>query len=417
MNVQGTPLATSQSSFSTGHPTATQSTGVPAAGSGASSGVGSSPSDAAPTLTTGDATSSHQLSSGAVGGIVVVCLLFLIGLIVLLVRRRFVARRLERRQQWWFGRNAASSSFSIVGSSMRESQSGGAPVLNRTSARSSFATNFDQGLMFRVDSPTSSPNVDLAALGTIPELPPMAEVRERTSLLFPSAGAVARRESMNSMMSNGSDPDTQYLIVTNDLNPLGQYSPMSVRPFSPSESFAFPKPPPCPNEGQGNSSASVVSGHGLVSPLSSAATLIQIHSPPPIFNSDLSPSAPGASYSQPPTGASLTAVPDTSSDPFADPASPEFEIIRRPFTPTLDDELSVAPGDKVLVIKVFDDGWAFVEKPNGSLGYDEKGLIPVDCLREAGQALPAFLAQKRVSSYGADTNQLAQMLAGSSHPA
>jgi hypothetical protein len=134
-----------------------------------------------------------------------------------------------------------------------------------------------------------------------------------------------------------------------------------------------------------------------------------------MFNSDLLPSAPAASYVLPPPSGSLTAVPDTSSNPFADPAQPEFETISRPFAPTLDDEISVAPGDQVLVLKVFDDGWAFVEKQGRSLDHNERGLIPVDCLREAGQALPAFLAQKRVSSYGADTNQLAQTLAGSFH--
>jgi len=78
-------------------------------------------------------------------------------------------------------------------------------------------------------------------------------------------------------------------------------------------------------------------------------------------------------------------------------------VIRRPFMPTMDDELAVLPGDQVRVMQAFDDGWAFVEKMTGA-GSDrnERGLIPVDCLREAGQALPAFLAQKRVSSYGAD---------------
>lgn len=413
MNVQGTPVV--QSSSLTGNFKMSQSTGAPTAGlqgSSTSTGVGSSPSDATPTLTTGAATSSHQLSLGAIAGIVVVCLLFLVGFIMLFVRRRSISRRLQRHKRWWFGANTTFDSFSIVGGSVGDSQSRGSPILNRASARSSFATNFDQGLMFRIDSPTSLPNLDLGAFGTIPEFPPMAEVRERTSILFPSASAVARRESMNSMMSNGSDPDNQYLIVGNDLNPPGPSSPMSVRPFSPSESFAFPKPPPCPNKGQCPSSVSGISGRGLVSP-SSSATLVQIHSPPPIFNSDLLPSAPAASYLPP--SASLTAIPGTSSDPFADPAQPEFETIRRPFTPTLDDEVSVAPGDQVLVMKVFDDGWALVEKQRGFLDHNERGLIPVDCLREAGQALPAFLAQKRVSSYGADSNKLAQMLAGGVH--
>ncbi|KAG1791878.1 uncharacterized protein HD556DRAFT_1240001 [Suillus plorans] len=263
--------------------------------------------------------------------------------------------------------------------------------------------------MFRIDSPTSSRSVDLAALGTTPEFPPMVEVRERTSLLFPSAGAVSRRESMNSMMSIGSDPDTQYLIMGNDLNPPGSSSPMSVRPFSPSESFAFPRPPPpCPNQAQRASSVSA--SHDLVALLSSAATVVQIHSPPPIFNSDLLPSATASSFLLSPPSGSLTTIPGTPPNPFADPAKPEFETIHRPFIPTLDDEVSVAPGDQVLVLKVFDDGWAFIEKQCGFLDDNEKGLIPVDCLREAGQALPVFLSQKRVSGYQADTSQLAQML-------
>ncbi|KAG1814961.1 hypothetical protein EV424DRAFT_1325648 [Suillus variegatus] len=388
-----------------------QSTGASTAGlrgSSTSSGVGSSPSDATPTLT---ATSSHQLSSGAIGGIVVICFLFLIGFIVLLVRRRSIARRLQRRQQWRFGGNTLPGSLSVIGGGVRDPQSGEQPIQNRASARSSFATNFDQGLLFRIDSPTSSLNVNLAALDTTLEFPPMAEVRERASLLFPSAGAVSRRESMNSMMSIGSDPDTQYLIVGNDLNPPGSSSPMSVRPFSPSESFAFPRPPPpCPNQAQRASSISV--GHDLVAPLSSAATLVQIHSPPPIFNSDLLPSAPASSYLLSPPSSSLTTIPGTSPDPFADPAKPEFDTIHRPFAPTLDDEVSVVPGDQVLVLKVFDDGWAFVEKQCGFLDDSERGLIPVDCLREAGQALPVFLSQKRVSGYQADINRLAQMLKG-----
>ncbi|KAG2138618.1 uncharacterized protein EDB93DRAFT_719118 [Suillus bovinus] len=418
MNIQGTPVVQSSSSMvnpkATGSPKMSQTGGAPTAGlqgsstSSTFSSVGTSPSDATPSLT---ATSSHPLSSGAIGGIVVICFIFLISFIVLFVRRRTIARRLERRNQWRFGGNTVSDSSSIVGDRMQDSQSGGQPNLNRASARSSFATNFDQGLMFRIDSPMSSPNVDHAALSTIPEFPRMAEVRERMSLLFPSAGAVSRRESMISMISIGSDSDTQYLVMGNNLNPPGPTSPMSVRPFSPSESFSFPRPPPCPNDAQHTSS--VFAGCDLVTPSSCATTLVQIHSPPPIFNSDLLSSAPAASYLLPPPSGSLIAVSGTSSDPFADPPQPEFETIHRPFTRTLDDEISVASGDQVLVLRVFDDGWALVEKQCGLLDHNENGLIPVDCLREAGQTLPTFLSQKRVSGYSADINQLAQMSEGS----
>ncbi|KIJ64609.1 hypothetical protein HYDPIDRAFT_111987 [Hydnomerulius pinastri MD-312] len=367
--------------------------------SGYTSSAAAGASPATPTITTGAAVSSHkQLSSGAIAGITVVCLLFLLGLILLLVRRRSIARRSERRDRWWLGGYGSSGSFSIVGAgSARDSQaSNGAPENGRMSARSSFATNFDQGLMFRVDSPIAS----------VPEFPPMAEVRERSSLLIPSGGAAARRESLISMMSNGSDPDTQYLVVP-DHNVAEPLTPMSVRPFSPSESFAFPKPPaPQQSNSRFSTCSSFVSvPQILTTPLSSAATLVHINSPPRAFTADLPPSATTASF---PLQTSTPSVPLSplvaAENPFADPAKPEFadiETICRPFTPSLEDELAVLPGDRVRVMQVFDDGWAFVEKMGGAgLERNDRGLIPVDCLREAGQALPAFLAQKRVSSYG-----------------
>lgn len=77
-----------------------------------------------------------------------------------------------------------------------------------------------------------------------------------------------------------------------------------------------------------------------------------------------------------------------------------IETVRRPFLPTLDDELPVSPGNLVRVLEPFDDGWCFCELVKGG-AEGSKGLIPIDCLREAGQELPSFLASKRVSSnYG-----------------
>jgi len=98
------------------------------------------------------------------------------------------------------------------------------------------------------------------------------------------------------------------------------------------------------------------------------------------------------------------AIPNPFDDPTTDgpqensapPSFSEIEIVCRPFMPTLDDELSVALGDAVHIVDVFDDGWAYVEKKSGLK--PERGLIPIDCLRETGQDLPAFLAAKRVSS-------------------
>lgn len=100
--------------------------------------------------------------------------------------------------------------------------------------------------------------------------------------------------------------------------------------------------------------------------------------------------------------------------PFADPnpdAPGEFaeiETIRRPFTPTLGDELSVSVGDSVTVLGIFDDGWAYVEKlrkdkESRVSDQSQSGLIPIDCLRDAGLDVPEFLAAKRVSSFAVNS--------------
>jgi hypothetical protein len=81
----------------------------------------------------------------------------------------------------------------------------------------------------------------------------------------------------------------------------------------------------------------------------------------------------------------------------------DIEVVRRPFIPTLPDELAVKPGDNVRVLHSFDDGWALVEMVGtgfSTMNQQGRGLIPIDCLREPGQELPAFIASKRVSSYG-----------------
>ncbi|KAF8887094.1 hypothetical protein BD779DRAFT_1611590 [Infundibulicybe gibba] len=159
---------------------------------------------------------------------------------------------------------------------------------------------------------------------------------------------------------------------------------MSVRPFSPSESFAFPKPP---QEGDRNSTLSRPPSSGTLNRPKSSGTLNR---------------------------------PKTDANPFDDPVippspiKPEFaavEAIRRPFVPTLHDEMSVLPGDHVKLVQLFDDGWVLVEKvpnPRDKKGKakeftsEQPGLIPIDCLRDIHQDLPTFLTSKRVSTYAAN---------------
>ncbi|KAI0322375.1 hypothetical protein OF83DRAFT_1049392 [Amylostereum chailletii] len=133
---------------------------------------------------------------------------------------------------------------------------------------------------------------------------------------------------------------------------------MSVRPFSPSESFSFPKPP----ERQSMAPST-------------------IHSPATI-RADVNPFADPERAPTPSSYGSGSFIAGTR------------ETVSRPFTPTMPDELLVIPGEEVVIIQAFDDGWAQVQN-----GRKEIGLIPFDCFRPRGEELPSFLASKRVSSY------------------
>ena len=187
-----------------------------------------------------------------------------------------------------------------------------------------------------------------------------------------------------SIQSNNSTLYAQYLDIhqTGFTDTEGERTPMSVRLFSPSESFAFPQPPFKSGEYSptGATRASVTTTAALsILPKSPAASSLIPSPTMPILNA---------------------------ANPFADPAfSPAFaeiEVIQRPFVPTLVDELAVRSGDRVKVTAAFDDGWVTVEKvdeeESGSVSEKKSGLIPIDCLRAIGQDLPEFLRGKRTSS-------------------
>ncbi|KAJ7133481.1 hypothetical protein C8R44DRAFT_611036 [Mycena epipterygia] len=165
---------------------------------------------------------------------------------------------------------------------------------------------------------------------------------------------------------------------------------MSVRPFSPSESFAFPSPPREHRSGDWGS---------MLVPSSPPAP------PVPQITESLAPSAPPtATYSENPF-ADAFSVP-------APRASAEFdtvETIWRPFEQTLQDEITVHAGDRVKVLAIYDDGWVMIErvgmgKGKGKVDAEASasvGLIPIDCMRKAEESVSSFLAAKRVSSVDA----------------
>ncbi|TFY65517.1 hypothetical protein EVJ58_g1929 [Rhodofomes roseus] len=152
----------------------------------------------------------------------------------------------------------------------------------------------------------------------------------------------------------------------------GLPSSMSVRPFSPSEAWQFPKPP------ESRADDALPASYRRQSRAST-----RVVSPDSMFESGMSSEA----------GYAHVGVVDAETAlHFA-----RVEMIRRPFVPAMEDEMAVAPGDRVRMLRRFNDGWAYAEK----VGTRRRGIIPIDCLRTPSEDLPAFLASKRLSSYRA----------------
>ncbi|KAG6864046.1 hypothetical protein C0991_000681 [Blastosporella zonata] len=314
----------------------------------------------------------HGISSGAVAGIVIALLLILLVIAIILFRKRSIYHR-KVRNQWWARAGLHSSSGDASN------------VVNRSdglaSIPSQFPTTFDY-------AQPQQPSISFD--GATP-LPPMTEVRGSNDG-FPLFGSnpahpdspvlisfhrsqtpvVANRTSVHSVSSTSSEG--QYLEVSNS-SIYGQEvaTAMSVRPFSPSESFAFPKPPSVQSDWR--------SSHRFRA------------------NTFCRTSRPASDVSRPASNDSRPAsdiVPVTPNNPFSDPVPPttEFaavESVRRPFVTTHFDELSVSIADSIRVLQVFDDGWALVEKlpPFEEILKTEsngtgrvQGLIPLDCFRE-----------------------------------
>ncbi|KIM41179.1 hypothetical protein M413DRAFT_445880 [Hebeloma cylindrosporum] len=405
----GTIPTTGSDNFVPSDPSASVGSGVANAG-GAPQGSLSKISGGTYTYGAGDPTSTTSgkdsngtaaasaaakggISPGAVAAIVVVFITLFFLLIILFLRRRSKARRDERAVTWWFSRKRTSQTYG-------DRNSAEIFASGSRSARSSFATTVDHSFTaFPTDAPT------------IPPLPPMAEVgrANTTSLQLAINPSPHNNEVPDKRFSIGSNhsENSQYLFV-NIRNSL-QLTPLTGQAFSPSEAFAFPKPP-----SPAGDRASAYSR-----PSSHQGTAVSMKRP----DSDDSffPSLPAI----PPTPSAVPLIPSDpfASDPFGDnnpfedpqrvvaPVLPptafaEKESIRRPFERTRSDELTVINGEYVRILTTFDDGWAYVVKvpASGSDGEDasadSKGLIPIDCLREPGQDLPTFIAAKRVSSYG-----------------
>ena len=321
------------------------SSNVPANGGGGSGG-GASPSV------------GGGLRPGVIAAIVIGAVLAVV-LLVVFLRNRVKKRRVAQRRHWLSGgekgwRDTIRSSFGDLRASTF-----GYPSGHDNSNKNRYSGPFSDSMaapLHGLASPTSP-------------APQMTQV-SHTDVAVPAIAvhSTARRSTRNSQFSVGSagscetdSSEGQWLQIYPDVryggngepSPSDQHylpSPISVRPFSPSESWSFPKPPKARADTSTNASESKCLG----------------------------------------------------ADPFADPVSQQSttgispaELVTRTFEPMAADELAVQVGDEVTVLNLFDDGWANVKvlRRNGSPERPQglEGLIPIDCLRPRGYEQPLLV--------------------------
>lgn len=303
--------------------------------------------------TPGPDASGAPKSSSKVAIIAVVSILAALFLLFLLfiLRRRHRARKTDQRNQWWTARKRTSKDYQDT-----------AAINNRKSARSSFGTTFEHS--------TDSHGFNVNFTQGLPALPPMAELR-RTHNEFdsplPTPSADSHRPLSDSTIGSRSSKDNMtgfafplaHTQGSRDVRLSG--GSLSAGLNLSDDPFGDPRPRSVAGTAEGTKEGFYTcSSHtgDLISEVSCVSS--SVHG---TFN--------------------------------------EEEAICRPYTATMPDELSVTPGIRVKVVKVYDDGWAMVQKLDSSTS---RGLIPLDCLRQPGQDFSDFLQEKRVSNYVASAN-------------
>jgi len=293
-------------------------------------GAGSTSSSAPGGNGSNAATSGHRhLSAGAVVAIVVIFFSVFLFLLAFFLRRHSKARRDQQAHLWWFSKKRTSQTYGdgnsaeILASGVR-------------SARSSFATTFDHSLFAGLTS-------------KIPPIPPMAEVGRANAtalpvLLDPSHSNDKVPDNRFSLNSSDSE-NSQYLFV-NIRNSLQNLIPKPGEAFSPSEIFAFPKPPsPIVKRASRHSTSTGTVAGTIRTPNSDDSYF------PALPNVFLSPAAETLTGADP-----FTANPFSDSNPFDDHHTlasqaitrttfSEREVIRHPFQSNPQDEITVIPAN------------------------------------------------------------------------
>ncbi|KAI0917400.1 hypothetical protein AcW1_007403 [Taiwanofungus camphoratus] len=349
-------------------------------------------------------TSHRGMPKGAIAAFITLGVILFLLFIFFLFRKRLISRRKNKRKKWLFGGSRNMYGSTAISSSRYFAEH---PDSGTASVRSSFATTFDRGGLVSPISPQHVPlppvisvSLPLSSTGRQMEqvwpsnlsgsinAPPLASTVDTDPLPTIRSPDRAHRLSSGSghtiSEEDSASGSSEWLIVPdsaaiNERSPTIP-SPMSVRPFSPSEAWTFPKPP---TDDPRRSRVSTL----MVTP-ESKRTSSNISSE--YTTAPENPFSDFASVEDGHTVESILSADTETASHFA-----RVETIRRPFIPTMDDEMATTPGERVRMLQRFDDGWAFAEK----VSTGQRGLIPIDCLRMAEQDLPAFLAAKRLSSY------------------
>ncbi|KAH9936127.1 uncharacterized protein B0H18DRAFT_313110 [Fomitopsis serialis] len=390
------------------------SKGSGSSGSGSSNpdGNGSSSSSSTP------ASTHHGLSSGAIAAIVVVLVLLFFLLVIVLLRRRSVTQRVRRRRNWLVGGQNPHSGIS----SSRYFSDHPNGSTTHMSQHSSFgpATShapwetFNEPVAATAEGSAPSSRVELSVPPVGRQMTGLTEPvwtsHLNGSIVFaPSVASVAASDPLPTIRSpertswgshhsyahesSGEGDDAGWVSCPESAavstRSHGLPSSMTVRPFSPSEAWQFPKPP---------GSRADADDAPL---LPDDRRRSRVVSPESMFESGVSseyataPENPFADHAAEARTVDVDARTSESVDAETAMHFARVETIRRPFVPAMEDEMGVVPGECVRMLRRFNDGWAYAEK----VGTRRKGIIPIDCLRTPGEDLPAFLAAKRLSSY------------------
>ena len=289
----------------------------------------------------------RSLGVGIISGIVI-CSLLVLALFLFFLRKRVKARREAQHTHWLSSdergpRNTLRSSFGDL-------------------RASTFGYQSDDGDDASNAKRDSRPFSDMMAVPPLtpgePSDPQMTQVT-RTKIASPAIAvhSPGRRSTRNSQLSIGSSEssgsdgsDAQWVHIRPDMryrdsaSPTDQFylpSPISVRPFTPTDTWLFPRPP----------SSRVQS---LVVDRGSKGTLA--------------------------FGPFADSVRQSSSSGFQ-----SVEVVTKTFEPVSADELGIEIGDEVSVLRLFDDGWGRVKvlKRDGSGQGVEglEGLVPIGCFR------------------------------------